>query len=72
MIEADFGGVQLEPDPPVHRELVAFTTTAEVPHISAFIDILAEHGADRSRLPASPETVEDLSRVGDDEGSGVA
>ena len=49
MIEADFHGVQLEPDPPVHRELVAFTTTAEVPHISAFIDILAERGATRSR-----------------------
>ena len=44
-----FSGVQLEPDPPVHRELVAFTATAEVPHIAAFIDILAEHGAVRSR-----------------------
>jgi DNA-binding transcriptional LysR family regulator len=49
MIETDFAGVQLEPDPPVHRELVAFTTTAEVPHISAFIDILVEHGAVRFR-----------------------
>jgi DNA-binding transcriptional LysR family regulator len=49
MIEADFGGVLLDPDPPVRRELVAFTTTAEVPHISAFIDILAEGGATRSR-----------------------
>jgi DNA-binding transcriptional LysR family regulator len=51
MIEADFHGVQLEPDPPVHRELVAFTGTAEVPHISAFIDVLAERGAVRSRRP---------------------
>lgn len=49
MIEADFSGVQLEPDPPVHRELVAFTATAEVPHIAAFIDILAERGAFRPR-----------------------
>jgi DNA-binding transcriptional LysR family regulator len=49
MIEADFHGIQLDPDPPVHRELVAFTTTAEVPHISAFIDILAARGAVRSR-----------------------
>jgi DNA-binding transcriptional LysR family regulator len=49
MIEADFHGVLLDPDPPVHRELVAFTTTAEVPHISSFIDILAERGAIRSR-----------------------
>lgn len=49
MIEADFHGVQIEPDPPVHRELVAFTATAGVPHISAFIDILAERGATRSR-----------------------
>jgi DNA-binding transcriptional LysR family regulator len=49
MIETDFTGAQLSPDPPVHRELVAFTTTAEVPHISAFIDILAEYGAERSR-----------------------
>jgi DNA-binding transcriptional LysR family regulator len=77
MIEADFGGVLLEPEPSVHRELVAFTTTAEVPHISAFIDILAEHGAVRSRRPPagrphSPEAVEDLPRVGHDEGPGVA
>jgi DNA-binding transcriptional LysR family regulator len=76
MIEADFGGAQLEPDPPVHRELVAFTTTAEVPHISAFIDILAERGATRSRrvpavADASPEAVEDLPRVGHHEGPGV-
>jgi DNA-binding transcriptional LysR family regulator len=49
MIEADFHGVQIEPDPPVNRELVAFATTAEVPHISAFIDILAERGAERLR-----------------------
>jgi DNA-binding transcriptional LysR family regulator len=49
MIEADFSGVRLEPDPPVHRELVAFTTTPEVPHIAAFIDVLAERGAIRSR-----------------------
>ncbi|WP_329236225.1 LysR family transcriptional regulator [Actinoallomurus sp. NBC_01490] len=62
MIEADFGGVQLEPDPPVHRELVAFTTTAEVPHISAFIDILAEHGAIRSRAVASPHPAKTLRR----------
>jgi DNA-binding transcriptional LysR family regulator len=49
MIETDFAGAQLDPDPPIHRELVAFTTTAEVPHISAFIDILVEHGAVRFR-----------------------
>lgn len=49
MIEADFSGVQLESDPPVHRELVAFTTMADVPHVAAFIDILAERGAIRSR-----------------------
>jgi DNA-binding transcriptional LysR family regulator len=49
MIEAGFPGAQLEPDPAVHREVVAFTTTAEVPHIAAFIDILAERGATRSR-----------------------
>jgi DNA-binding transcriptional LysR family regulator len=49
MIEADFRGALIEPDPRVHRELVAFTTTPEVPHISSFIDILAERGATRSR-----------------------
>lgn len=48
MIEADFNGVQLESEPPVHRELVAFTTTAAVPHVAAFIDVLAERGAIRS------------------------
>jgi DNA-binding transcriptional LysR family regulator len=49
MIEADFSGARLAPDPPVHRELVAFSNTADVPHIAAFIDILAENGAVRSR-----------------------
>ena len=49
MIEVDFHGVLVEPDPPVRRELVAFTPTGEVPHIAAFIDILAERGAIRSR-----------------------
>jgi DNA-binding transcriptional LysR family regulator len=49
MIEADFSGARLDPDPPVHRELVAFTKSAELPHIAAFIDILAESGAVRSR-----------------------
>jgi DNA-binding transcriptional LysR family regulator len=51
MIEVDFSGVRLDPDPPVYRELVAFTNTAEVPHIAAFIEILAESGAVRSRRP---------------------
>jgi DNA-binding transcriptional LysR family regulator len=49
MIEADFCGVQLESDPPVYRELVAFTATAEVPHIAEFIDILVARGATRTR-----------------------
>lgn len=49
MIEAGLSGARLDPDPPVHRELVAFTNTGEPPHVAAFIDILAESGAVRSR-----------------------
>jgi DNA-binding transcriptional LysR family regulator len=49
MIEADFGGAQLDPEPPVRRELVAFTNTPQIEHVSAFIDALAERGAVRSR-----------------------
>jgi DNA-binding transcriptional LysR family regulator len=49
MIEADFTGVQLEPDPPVSRDLVVFTTTPDAPHIAAFIDLLAARGTIRLR-----------------------
>jgi DNA-binding transcriptional LysR family regulator len=46
IIEADFPGVQLEPDPPIHRKLVAITPDQEVEYVSMFIDLLAERGAD--------------------------
>jgi DNA-binding transcriptional LysR family regulator len=49
MIEGDFHGVVLDPEPPVRRQLVAFATTPDIPYIAAFIDALTEHGAVRRR-----------------------
>ena len=49
IIETGFSGARLDPDPPVYRELMAFTNTAEPPHVAAFVDILAESAASRSR-----------------------
>ncbi len=49
IVEADFPGAQFEPKPPVSRVLVAISATPDVPHVSRFIDLLAERGAQRFR-----------------------
>jgi DNA-binding transcriptional LysR family regulator len=43
VVEPGFTGALLRPDPPVRRELVAFTRDSPGPLVSAFTDVLAEH-----------------------------
>lgn len=43
VVEPGFTGALLHPDPPVRRELVAFTRDRPSPLVSAFADVLAEH-----------------------------
>jgi DNA-binding transcriptional LysR family regulator len=43
VVEPGFSGAVLRPDPPVRRELVAFTRDDPGPLVTAFSDVLAEH-----------------------------
>jgi DNA-binding transcriptional LysR family regulator len=43
VVEPGFTGAMLWPDPPVRRELVAFTRDDPGPLVTAFSDVLAEH-----------------------------
>jgi DNA-binding transcriptional LysR family regulator len=43
VVEPGFTGALLRPDPPVRRELVAFSRANPSPLVSAFTDVLAEH-----------------------------
>jgi DNA-binding transcriptional LysR family regulator len=43
IVEPNFTGALLWPDPPVRRELVAFTRADPSPLVSAFTDVLEEH-----------------------------
>jgi DNA-binding transcriptional LysR family regulator len=43
VVEPGFTGALLRPDPPVSRELVAFTRARPSPLVTAFSDVLAEH-----------------------------
>jgi DNA-binding transcriptional LysR family regulator len=43
VVEPGFAGALLRPDPPVRRELVAFTRDSPGPLVTAFTDVLAEH-----------------------------
>jgi DNA-binding transcriptional LysR family regulator len=45
VVDAAFTGVALRADPPVRRELVAFSRASPSPLVSAFMDVLAEHVA---------------------------
>lgn len=45
IVEAGFTGALLRPDPPVRRELVAFSRARPSRLVSAFTDVLAEHAA---------------------------
>jgi DNA-binding transcriptional LysR family regulator len=55
IIESDFHGALLDPRPSIRRELVAYTAARAAPHVSAFIEVLAERGAVRSRRGTTPE-----------------
>jgi DNA-binding transcriptional LysR family regulator len=52
VIEPRFTGAVLRPDPPVRRELVAFTRDSPSPLVEAFTDVLAEHAVIDPRRPS--------------------
>jgi DNA-binding transcriptional LysR family regulator len=52
VVEPGFTGAILRPDPPVRRELVAFTRTDPSPLVTAFADVLAEHAVLDPRAPS--------------------
>jgi DNA-binding transcriptional LysR family regulator len=55
VVEPGFAGALLRPDPPVRRELVAFSRDRPSPLVSAFVDVLAEHAVlDPSRPSILP------------------
>jgi DNA-binding transcriptional LysR family regulator len=51
IVEPGFTGALLRPDPPVTRELVAFSRARPSPLVSAFTDVLAEHAVIDPRRP---------------------
>src|SRR3954449_1429764 len=51
-VEPGFTGALLRPDPPVRRELVAFTRDDPSPLVTAFSDVLAEHAVIDPRRPS--------------------
>ena len=51
-VEPHFTGAVLRPDPPVQRELVAFTRADPPPLVEAFTDVLAEHAVIDPRRPS--------------------
>jgi DNA-binding transcriptional LysR family regulator len=52
VVEPGFTGALLRPDPPVRRELVAFTRDRPSPLVSAFSDVLAEYAVIDPRQPS--------------------
>ena len=52
VVEPGFTGALLRPDPPVRRELVAFTRDDPSPLVAAFSDVLAEHAVIDPRRPS--------------------
>jgi DNA-binding transcriptional LysR family regulator len=52
VVEPGFTGAVLRPDPPVRRELVAFTRDDPDPLVIAFSDVLAEHAVLDPRAPS--------------------
>jgi DNA-binding transcriptional LysR family regulator len=52
VVEPGFTGALLRPDPPVRRELVAFTRDDPSPLVAAFSDVLAEHAVIDPRQPS--------------------
>ena len=52
VVEPGFAGALLRPDPPVRRELVAFSRARPSPLAEAFTDVLAEHAVIDPRRPS--------------------
>jgi DNA-binding transcriptional LysR family regulator len=52
VVEPGFTGVLLRADPPVRRELVAFSRERPSPLVAAFTDVLAEHAVIDPRRPS--------------------
>jgi DNA-binding transcriptional LysR family regulator len=52
VVEPGFTGALLRPDPPVRRELVAFSRADPSPLVAAFTDVLAEHAVIDPRQPS--------------------
>jgi DNA-binding transcriptional LysR family regulator len=52
VVEPGFAGALLRPDPPVARELVAFSRASPSPLVTAFSDVLAEHAVLDPRQPS--------------------
>jgi DNA-binding transcriptional LysR family regulator len=52
VVEPMFTGALLRPDPPVRRELVAFSRANPSPLVAAFTDVLAEHAVIDPRKPS--------------------
>jgi DNA-binding transcriptional LysR family regulator len=52
VVEPGFTGVLLRADPPVRRELVAFSRAEPSPLVAAFTDVLAEHAVIDPRRPS--------------------
>jgi DNA-binding transcriptional LysR family regulator len=52
VVEPGFTGALLHPDPPVRRELVAFTRSDPSPLVAAFEDVLAQYAVIDPRRPS--------------------
>jgi DNA-binding transcriptional LysR family regulator len=52
VVDPGFTGALLRPDPPVRRELVAFSRANPPPLVAAFTDVLAEHAVIDPRKPS--------------------
>ena len=52
VVEPGFAGALLRPDPPVRRELAAFSRARPSPLVEAFTDVLAEHAVIDPRRPS--------------------
>lgn len=64
VIEPGFAGALLRPDPPVSRDLVAFTRADPSPLVDAFIAVLVEHAVIDPRRPSILPGRQARSRAG--------
>jgi DNA-binding transcriptional LysR family regulator len=69
VVEPGFTGALLRPDPPVRRELVAFSRADPSPLVSAFADVVAEHAVIDPRRPSILPGRQAAGRAGSDGGA---